>query len=74
VLNQLLSDRRPAAQALLRELMLNADGSLRSDATTQQILQVRGGVQGRLRHGPMHGATLSVSKCIDLHSQLRLAC
>jgi hypothetical protein len=40
VLNQLLSDRRPAAQALLRELLLNADGTLRSDATTQQILQV----------------------------------
>lgn len=40
VLNQLLSDRRPAAQALLRELMLNADGTVRSDATTQQILQV----------------------------------
>jgi hypothetical protein len=39
VLNQLLSDRRPAAQALLRDLLLNADGSLRSDATTQQILQ-----------------------------------
>lgn len=42
VLNQLLSDRRPAAQALLRELLLNADGTLRSDATTQQILQARG--------------------------------
>lgn len=41
VLNQLLSDRRPAAQALLRDLLLNADGSLRSDATTQQILQAR---------------------------------
>lgn len=40
VLNQLLSDRRPAAQALLRELLLNADGTLRSDATTQQIMQV----------------------------------
>ncbi|KAL4447963.1 hypothetical protein ABPG75_005182 [Micractinium tetrahymenae] len=40
VLNQLLSDRRPAAQALLRDLLLNADGTLRSDATTQQILQV----------------------------------
>lgn len=40
VLNQLLSDRRPAAQALLRELLLNSDGTLRSDATTQQILQV----------------------------------
>lgn len=40
VLNQLLSDRRPAAQALLRELLLAPGGSLRTDETTQQILQV----------------------------------
>ncbi len=53
VLNQLLSDRRPAAQALLRELLLNADGTLRSDATTQQILQV-GAAFGALA-GVEHG-------------------
>jgi hypothetical protein len=40
VLNQLLSDRRPAAQALLRELLLVPGGALRSDDTTQQILRV----------------------------------
>lgn len=40
VLNQLLSDRRPAAQALLRELLLAPGGALRTDETTRQILQV----------------------------------
>jgi hypothetical protein len=40
VLNQLLRDRRPAAEALLRELLLAPGGALRSDATSQQILQV----------------------------------
>ena len=40
VLNQLLSDRRPAAQALLRELLLAPGGALRTDDTTRQILQV----------------------------------
>jgi aarF domain-containing kinase len=40
VLNQLLSDRRPAAQELLRELLLAPGGALRTDETTRQILQV----------------------------------
>jgi aarF domain-containing kinase len=40
VLNQLLSDRRPVAQALLRELLLAPGGGLRTDDTTQQILRV----------------------------------
>jgi len=40
VLNQLLSDRRPAAQALLQELLLSPGGALRTDDTTRQILQV----------------------------------
>ena len=40
VLNQLLSDRRPAAQDLLHELLLSPGGSLRTDETTRQILQV----------------------------------
>jgi aarF domain-containing kinase len=40
VLNQLLSDRRPAAQELLKELLLAPSGALRTDETTRQILQV----------------------------------
>lgn len=40
VLNQLLSDRRPAAQKLLRELLLAPGGALRTDDTSKQILQV----------------------------------
>jgi predicted unusual protein kinase regulating ubiquinone biosynthesis (AarF/ABC1/UbiB family) len=40
VLNQLLSDRRPTAQELLRELLLAPGGALRTDETTRQILQV----------------------------------
>lgn len=40
VLNQLLSDRRPAAQELLHELLLAPGGSLRTDEATRQILQV----------------------------------
>lgn len=40
VLNQLLSDRRPGAQALLQELLLSPSGALRTDDTTQQILSV----------------------------------
>lgn len=40
VLNQLLSDRRPAAQELLKELLLAPGGALRTDDTTRQILQV----------------------------------
>jgi aarF domain-containing kinase len=40
VLNQLLSDRRPAAQELLRELLLVPGGALRTDDTTRQVLQV----------------------------------
>jgi predicted unusual protein kinase regulating ubiquinone biosynthesis (AarF/ABC1/UbiB family) len=40
VLNQLLSDRRPAAQELLRELLLAPGGALRTDETTRQILLV----------------------------------
>lgn len=41
VLNQLLSDRRPASQKLLKELLLMPGGdALRADETTRQILQV----------------------------------
>lgn len=40
VLTQLLGDRREASQALLRELLLTPSGGLRTDATTEQILQV----------------------------------
>lgn len=40
VLTQLLGDRRPAAQALLRELLLTPNGALRTDKTTEQIMQV----------------------------------
>ena len=40
VLHQLLSDRRPAALSLLRELLLGPGGALRTDATAQQIMQV----------------------------------
>lgn len=40
VLNQLLSDRRPAAQKLLRELLLAPGGAIRTDETSRQILQV----------------------------------
>ena len=50
VLHQLLSDRRPAAQQLLRELLLGPGGALRTDATAQQIMMVSGraGGQGRV--------------------------
>lgn len=41
VLNQLLSDRRPASEQLLKELLLMPGGdALRADETTRQILQV----------------------------------
>lgn len=40
VLNQLLSDRRPAAQELLQEVLLVPGGALRSDDTARQILEV----------------------------------
>ena len=40
VLNQILSDRRPTAEALLRELLLAEGGALRTDDTAQQILLV----------------------------------
>ena len=40
VLNHMLSDQRPASQALLRELLLTESGALRVDATSEQILQV----------------------------------
>jgi hypothetical protein len=40
LLVQLLSDRRPAAQALLRELILAPGDALRTDDASQQILQV----------------------------------
>lgn len=40
VLNQLLSDRRPTSQKLLRELLLMPGGAIRADETTRQILQV----------------------------------
>lgn len=50
VLHQLLSDRRPAARQLLRELLLGPGGALRMDDAAQQIMQVRGPRLGQAAH------------------------
>lgn len=75
VLNQLLSDRRPAAQALLRELLLAPGGALRSDDTTQQILQVwlsaaQQAAVGDAPSGQPAGVPSSADAAVDMTSLL----
>lgn len=72
VLNQLLSDRRPASEQLLKELLLMPGGdALRADETTRQILQVWLSAAQQVHTNPvMSKSGLSTSTAIDMKNIL----
>lgn len=78
VLNQLLSDRRPASEQLLKELLLMPGGdALRADETTRQILQVwlsaaqqANRIERSGEHSELMPSGLSKSTAVDMKNIL----